>query len=71
MPAVFMCWPVKGRGDITSVRMDRSVAGGEKDALVLVLGLLTKNLKPLVEVRLAKISPDFLSVDDASKKSIF
>jgi hypothetical protein len=32
-----MCWPVKGKGDITSERMDRSVAGGEKDALVLVL----------------------------------
>jgi hypothetical protein len=31
-------------------------------------GLLTKKLKPLVGVILAKISPDFLSVDDPSKK---
>ena len=35
--AVFTCWPVKGTGDIASVRMNWSVAGGEKDALVLVL----------------------------------
>lgn len=34
---VFLCWPEKGAGDIRSVRMDWSVKGGEKEALVVAL----------------------------------
>ena len=34
---VFLCWPEKGTGDIKSVRMDWSVKGREKDALVVAL----------------------------------
>ena len=35
--AVFTCWPVKGTGNIASVRMDWSIKGVEKEAVVVEL----------------------------------